>query len=41
MSKEGIKKRGNPRNRVLTVYNKLMVTREEMSGGMSGIGDGD
>ena len=35
------KERGKPRNRLLTIENKLMVTRGEVGGGMGEIGDGD
>ena len=33
--------RGKPRNRLLTVENKQMVTRREVGGKMGKIGDGD
>ena len=36
----GEKKRGKPRNRLLTIENKWMVTREEASEGMGETGDG-
>jgi len=35
------KKTDKSRNRLLTIENKLMVTREEVGGGMEEIGDGD
>ena len=38
---KGEKKGDKPRNRLLTIENKLMVTREEVGGGMGEIGDGD
>ena len=37
----GKEKRGKPRNRLLTIENKLLVTRKEVGGGMCEIGDGD
>ena len=33
--------RGKPRNRLLTLDNKLLVTRGEVGGGMRERGDGD
>jgi len=33
-------KKGNPRNRLLTIENKLVVTRGEMGRGMGEVGDG-
>ena len=35
------KKREKPKNRPLTIENKLMVTRGEVGGGMGEISDGD
>ena len=35
------RERGNPRNRLLTLGNKLMVTRWEVGRGMVEIGVGD
>ena len=35
------KKRDKSRNRLLTIENKLMVTRGEVGGGMGETGDGD
>ena len=35
------RKRDKPRNRFLTIENKLMVTRGEVGGEMGEIGDGD
>jgi len=35
------KERGKQRNRLLTIDNKLMVTRGEVDGMMGKIGDGD
>ena len=35
------KKRHKPRNRLLTIEDKLTVTREEEGGGMGELGDGD
>ena len=35
------RERGKPRHRCLTIENKLMVTKGEVSGGMNEIGDGD
>ena len=32
---------GQPRNRVSTIENKLMVTRGELSNGMEELGNGD
>ena len=40
MSK-GKREREKPRNRFLTIENILMVTREEVDGGMGEIGDED
>ena len=37
----GMKERGKPRNRLLTIENKLMVAREEVGGRMGKIGDGN
>lgn len=37
----GGKKTGKPRNRLLTVKNKLMVTRGEVGGGLGEINDRD
>ena len=34
------KKRDKPRNRILTIENKLMFTRREVGWGMGEIGDG-
>lgn len=34
-------KRGKPRNRLLTIQNKLVVTRGEGDEGIDEIGDGD
>ena len=36
-----LKKERNPKNRLLTVENKLMVIRGEMDGGMGEIGEED
>ena len=41
MSKGEKRERDKPRNRLLTIENKLMVTRGEVGGGMGEIGDGD
>ena len=40
-NKQRGKKRGKPRNRLLTIENKLMVTGREVGGGMDEIGDKD
>ena len=41
-NKQTIKKeRDKPKNRLLTVENKQMVTREELDGGMGEIGEGN
>ena len=40
MNKEK-KKEDKPKNRLLTIENKLMVTRGEVGGGMGEIGEGD
>ena len=39
--REGKGERSKPRNRLLTIENKWMVTRGEVDGGMSEIGGGD
>lgn len=38
---KGKKKEKQPRNRLLTIKNKLMVTRAEVDQGMWETGDGD
>ena len=35
------RERGKLRNRLLTIENKLMVTRREVGGGMGELSDGD
>ena len=37
----GGKRRGKPRNKLLIIDNKLIVTRREVGGGKGYIGDGD
>ena len=41
MSKGGKRERDEPRNRFLTLENKVMVTKAEGGGGMGEIGDGN